>query len=1247
MDAVLYIYDWDCRDVSGKCELLGWGKTTDSAATHLARVPFHPFFFIEIPRKKRGSAASQKSFMYAVIEALKGSKKELCRIVHRKPFVGFRGGLELPFVQVVFESLEHRKKAKYVCGRNQWPTYEASCDTLLKFFHVQDLDPVGWTQFKAPLACVTETSRISKEGVVEFKCNFRNVSMHPTMMDKPPLVVASWDIECMGTRGFPKGSNPDDFIIMIGTSYRLPGGGTRDTAHHLGPCDPVDGCDTYCYGTENELVQAWIQELYDMHVDILLGFNTWGFDHKYVEDRTMVLIDFETGDSLIDMTALGKLKSGGGEMVEKTLASAAFGQNSYSFHSSPGMVPMDALMIYRKELPKMESYTLRALSDAFLDGISKIDLPAAELFQKYTTGDPAERALVVEYCVRDCKLPLMLFDKLHTLTNQLEMCKCVCVPLTTLNTRGMQIRCYSQLLKRTRGAGYLVPDDVPCADASSFVGATVLEAQVGAYMHDIVSCLDFSSLYPSIMRAHCMCPSTLVLDKAYENLDGVEYYRVDISPGNTVSFAQTPDAVVPALLNDLAAWRSQAKKDMAMAKAGGDTFMASLYNAKQLAFKVASNSMYGFFGATKGMMPLLQLASAVTATGRNMIYHTKRICEEKGHRVVYGDSVAAYTPIYVREKGGDMQITTFEALSRRVKWMTRDDGKEYGTVPGLQTWSDSGWTDVHMIIRHRHTDDLIRVATHTGVVDVTAHHSLLLPNGHVVKPSEVSVGTQLLHAPLPRFQARGTSMQQDRDMARIVGFFIGDGSCGVYKCPSGLKASWALNNSNHSLLKQYKTLVERTFPSLKWNIYDTKASSGVYKLSPSLSISTFVSEWREMCYDGKSKIIPFFIHQADHNIKEEFMKGFYDADGIKCDNMRFDQKNHITAAHFFHILEIMGYKTSVSTRQDKKDIFRITGTYSYQRKPAASVKKTYQIPYSGYVYDFTTANHHFSAGVGNLVVHNTDSVMVILDLGQDNRVNLALHIQEAKDLSEEITKTFKRPNELEYEKVYWPYLLYSKKRYAGRMFEFDPNTFSKIDIKGLQVVRRDSAPIVRETCSRILDILMHDRSFDKALAFAHDQIMDLVRGKVPWSKLIVSKAVRGDYKNPNALPHVVVANKRRARGTPPLVGERVPYIFVIRHDHADEIMASRAEDPAYAEEHKMDVDILYYVRNQMVQPIATMLGLEIPNCSVALLSRDDIANAMVDLQTSEIHRIKECKRLKKLKADKQSQITSFFSKKSR
>ena len=75
---------------------------------------------------------------------------------------------------------------------------------------------------------------------------------------------------------------------------------------------------------------------------------------------------------------------------------------------------------------------------------------------------------------------------------------------------------FSQIAYETRKTGYLIPVLPKTESDSKFQGATVLEAHVGYYTRPVCG-LDFASLYPSIMIAHNMCYSTVVLDEKYNN----------------------------------------------------------------------------------------------------------------------------------------------------------------------------------------------------------------------------------------------------------------------------------------------------------------------------------------------------------------------------------------------------------------------------------------------------------------------------------------------------------------------------------------------------------------------------------------------------------------------------------------------------------------------------------------------------------------------------------------------------------
>ena len=84
------------------------------------------------------------------------------------------------------------------------------------------------------------------------------------------------------------------------------------------------------------------------------------------------------------------------------------------------------------------------------------------------------------------------------------------------------------------------------------------------------------------------------------------------------------------------------------------------------------------------------------------------------------------------------------------------------------------------------------------------------------------------------------------------------------------------------------------------------------------------------------------------------------------------------ALGLYAILRSLGYHVSVGTRVDKPHMYRVRWTRQTLRKSATTVKSVVALPSDDeqYVYDLTTDNGHFHAGVGQMVVHNTDSVMI-------------------------------------------------------------------------------------------------------------------------------------------------------------------------------------------------------------------------------------------------------------------------------
>ena len=250
-----------------------------------------------------------------------------------------------------------------------------------------------------------------------------------------------------------------------------------------------------------------------------------------------------------------------------------------------------------------------------------------------------------------------------------------------------------------------------------------------------------------------------------------------------------------------------------------------------------------------------------------------------------------------------------------------------------------------------------------------------------------------------------------------------------------------------------------------------------------------------------------------------------------------------------------------------------------------------------YVYDLTTDNHHFQAGVGSMIVHNTDSIFVHLPeslcpLGTPKQVEeRATALGEA--MSELCNTCFLPPNDLEYEKFYWPILLKGKKRYAG--WKVEPGKKTKLDVKGFECVRRDFAPIVSETQKKVFELLIKERDTPAAVAFATKRVQDLMYGRCELRELTLSKQLTQPPENyASSAAHVALA-KRLIATLPatvaPKVGDRID--FLIRTGR--EKLFERAITPEEAAEGKYEVDLQYYLEKQLRKPLFRVFDMVVPN----------------------------------------------------
>ncbi|KAJ2703340.1 DNA-directed DNA polymerase delta [Coemansia spiralis] len=225
---------------------------------------------------------------------------------------------------------------------------------------------------------------------------------------------------------------------------------------------------------------------------------------------------------------------------------------------------------------------------------------------------------------------------------------------------------------------------------------------------------------------------------------------------------------------------------------------------------------------------------------------------------------------------------------------------------------------------------------------------------------------------------------------------------------------------------------------------------------------------------------------------------------------------------------------------------------------------------------YTVANGYAHDAV--VIYGDTDSVMV--KFGVSTLADAMRMGQEAADF---VTTKFINPIKLEFEKVYFPYLLINKKRYAG-LYWTRPDKYDKLDTKGLETVRRDNCqlvPLVLDTC---LKMMLIDRNVDGAVSYTKGVIADLLRNKIDLSMLVISKQLsKTDYAGKQA--HVELAERMRKRdaGSAPQLGDRVPYVIIKGTKNAKTY--EKAEDPIYVLDNNLPIDTNYYVEHQLTNPL--------------------------------------------------------------
>jgi len=206
---------------------------------------------------------------------------------------------------------------------------------------------------------------------------------------------------------------------------------------------------------------------------------------------------------------------------------------------------------------------------------------------------------------------------------------------------------------------------------------------------------------------------------------------------------------------------------------------------------------------------------------------------------------------------------------------------------------------------------------------------------------------------------------------------------------------------------------------------------------------------------------------------------------------------------------------------------------------------------------------------------------------------LEITIEVSFEVEKVCSMFLKPPMYLEYEKTFMPFILLSKKRYVGMLYEDDPNK-GYLKYMGLSLKRRDNCDYLKDTYGEIINILMKTQDVQQAIDYLNQSMNKLIDGNVSMDKLSITKSLRSDYKNPQQIGHWVLSDRigKRDPGNKPKPGDRIKYVFVT-NPNKKALTGDKIETPEFITQNNLTIDYVYYITNQLMKPLQQLFGLAI------------------------------------------------------
>lgn len=1228
-----------------------FGVTAKGYSIHTKVQGFKPYYYVRPPSNFR--LRHMETFRNFVLKNMGKHKdavteikleKKTCFMGYQEPTffirLEFLSRKALNYSRYMFlESKEHEdedgkknyyyvKKKISITGINSKPfnykPYECNIDPILRFIHKTNIKACGWVQIDKKKYTTPVSYRLS-DATTQISLIVDIEHIKPLECDDiAPISVLSFDLECTSIdRGFPQAKRKGDQIIQCGFTMHLVGKDNSKPFKYIATldgCSPIEGAIVKSFKTEKELIRNILEIIKRIDPDIVTGYNIYGFDFKYLERRIKNFYP-ELEEVMI---TLSRLKTGfnNSNVQYKKLESSAMGQNEMWILNMDGRVTIDLYKYVQRNF-KEPSYKLDYIAETYLD-MNKDDVSPNQIFD-FQKGSDDDRAIIAKYCIQDCLLVNLLFDILCIIPNNIGMANVCSVPFIFLFLRGQGVKGLSLVSKYCQNINYVLPfllknqkykkledmTDEEKEDMKKYTGAIVIDANRGAYFEPIVV-NDFAALYPSSSISHNLSPDRLLTNNSppirkedEEHIEWTEKPKKGQKKGDKFHYI----------------YKKPEPEEEKWKKENWPEFKSKEEEKKW----VKEYNHYQANRKGRGIIPQIE------------IYLLSERKKYKGLKAEFKDKSKEE-----RAKGN-------LELSKKYEFMSQ-------VYDGLQNAYKITCNSLYGLLGAMTSD--IKCKPVAASITCVGRQLLIFSRDQALK---LFPGSEIVY---------GDSVSGDTPLTlKLSNEKI------VVKEIQELGKIWTLyeqfkSEDSNRKEKQQSMIDAKVWTPNGWSkikrVIRHKTRKKMYRVFSNTGCID-VTEDHSLLKENGEKIKPNEL-QRPQRLLHSFPDELSNSQTIRK-NFWFTIESKIEAQKKYIELKKLGHDMQLSYYENRADfkgyllLNRIKGVCP---KEVMDIIELPEVTEDTFVYDLETEEGVFHAGIGELIVKNTDSIMMKYPLKSMEPGKKYLTTEEKGPLIQEaidcgiaveklVSKQLPYPHCLEMEKVYFPFFLYSKKRYSAIMYE-EPYKIKYVDNKGVVLTRRDNAPIVKIIFGEALRILLYEHDVPKAVHYVKSECRRLLKGEYDMKDLIISVTLK-QVKKVKQAQHILAERiSKRDPGNAPQLNDRILYVFVIltetqkRNIVAKQNMSitntfskkvkkykkpkiklsidqgEKIESPEYIISNKIPVDYYHYLTNQLMKPLI------------------DLFKAFFNDPESKL--FAEIKREHYIKSNNMRPITDFFSQKS-